>query len=428
MSLLIRGAELVDPEKKLTGTLDVLIENGVISRIEKKITNGSAKTLDARGLHLMPGLVDIHVHLRQPGREDCETIESGSRAALRGGFTSLCAMPNTDPPCDTETVVEYVKHEAGRVAGVNIYPLGCISRGRKGEELAEIGGLKAAGVVGLTDDGAPVVDSELMRRAMEYASGFGLCVISHAEDTSLCAGGVMNEGEVSMRLGLRGSPNAAESVMIARDIALAELTGCRLHIAHVSTRQGCDLIAEAKKRGISVTGEAAPHHFSLTDAQVSNYDARFKMNPPLRSQRDVARVQEAVVRGELAAIATDHAPHAEHEKAVEFDRAPFGVIGLETALGVAIKIFVESGKMEIADLIHRMSLGPAHVVGLNKGRLAVGADADLTLVDLKSEWEVREQDFLSKSRNSPFIGWKLPGRVVHTLVGGRALYQDGKVK
>jgi len=272
--------------------------------------------------------------------------------------------------------------------------------------------------VALSDDGSAVMDAELMRRAMEYANSFGLGVISHAEDTRLSAQGVMNEGEVSTRLGLRGIPNASESVMIARDIELSELTGCHMHIAHVSTAQGCDLIRNAQKRGLKVSGEAAPHHLALTDAEIKEYDTCFKMNPPLRRSADRARVLEAVQKGELSAIATDHAPHAEHEKSLEFDRAPFGVTGLETALGVCIKTLVNTQKMELADVVHRLSLGPAKLFGLDKGRIAEGVDADLVLVDTEAEWEVRAQDFLSKSINSPFIGWKLPAKVIHTCLRG----------
>jgi dihydroorotase len=427
MSLLIQKAEIIDPEKKWTGVQDVLIEKGRIARIAKDIKAKAKRIVDAKGKFLLPGLVDLHVHVRQPGREDVETIETASHAALRGGFTTICAMPNTQPACDNETVAEYIRLEAKRISKVHVYPIGAISRGRKGEELTDIGCLKKAGIVALSDDGSPVMNAELMRRAMEYAHSFNLCVIDHAEDTQLSAGGVMNEGAVSTRLGLRGIPNASESVMISRNIALSELTGCSVHIAHVSTRKGCEMIRCAQKQGLPVTGEVTPHHLILDDESVSDYDARYKMNPPLRSKKDVRALQTALQEGVLMAVATDHAPHAGHEKAVEFDQAPFGVIGLETALGVCVKALVQSGAMKLETLVHRMSLGPANILGLDQGRVDVGREADLVLIDLKREWEVKEDEFLSKSKNSPFIGWHLPAQVTHTIVSGEVAYEGGRV-
>ncbi|MEA3560667.1 MAG: dihydroorotase [Candidatus Omnitrophota bacterium] len=422
MSLLIKGGRVIDPANKVDKIVDIAIEKGRISQLGSDIKPEGLKLIDARGLIVTPGLIDMHTHLREPGREDEETILSGSRAASKGGFTSVCVMPNTEPAIDKEAVVEFILSKAQQAGVVNVYPIGAITRGRAGKILAEMGELKRAGVVGLSDDGNPVEDSRVMRRALEYSKMFNLPIISHCEDKQLSAGGVMNEGWVSTALGLRGIPCICEEHIVARDISLAVLTGGRLHIAHVSSAGSVKIIKQAKKDGVNVTAEATPHHFTLNDENLRSFSTNYKVNPPLRTDKDVDAVKQALADGVIDAIASDHAPHSEEEKSVEFDYAPFGIIGLETALGLAIRELIEKKILTLSQLIEKMSVNPARILGLNKGRLDIGAEGDVTIIDLKRDWVVKEKEFRSKSKNSPFIGERLKGMAVITICRGKVVY------
>jgi dihydroorotase len=419
MNILIKNGHIIDPANKIDDKLDLLVSEGKIAKIGNSgsISSNGADVIDAAGKLVVPGLIDLHVHLREPGYEYKETIASGTAAAKAGGFTAVCCMPNTNPVNDSRSVTEFILSQAAKEAASRVLPIGAITKGSKGEELSEIGELREAGCVGISDDGKPVMSSGVMRRAMEYATIFDFPVVSHCEDAALAAKGVMNEGFVSTELGLRGIPNAAEDVIVARDIALAELTGCRLHICHVSTRGAVRMIADAKKRGVRVTAETCPHYFSLTDEAVRGYDTLAKMNPPLRTAEDVAALKESLRDGAIDVIATDHAPHAADEKAVEFDAAPFGIVGLETALGLSLKL-VQEGVLTMADLVMRMSAAPGGVIGRG-GTLSLGAPADITIIDPELEWTVKAAEFRSKSRNTPFDGWKMKGKAVRTIVGGK---------
>jgi dihydroorotase len=383
------------------------------------------ETIDAAGLIVTPGLIDMHVHLREPGREEDETIETGTRAALAGGFTSVACIPNTEPPIDTQAAVEFIHQKAARADTCNVFVVACVSRGREGKELAEIGQLVEAGAVAFSDDGAPVYDAELMRRAFEYCRMFDKPVLAHEEVLELSRGGVMHEGLVSLVLGLTGMPAAAEEVLIGRDIALSEVTGGRLHAMHVSTAGGVALIREAKRRGLRVTAEACPHHFTLTDESLRGFDSNFKMSPPLRTAADVEAIIAGLVDGTIDCIATDHAPHAREKKMLELDRAPFGILGLETAVGLAVTRLIVPGRLGWPRLVEAMSTLPARILGLNRGTLRAGAAADITLIDPSLSWRVNVREFRSKSANSPFDGWTLQGRAVATIVGGRVKYRLG---
>jgi dihydroorotase len=371
-----------------------------------------------------PGLIDVHVHLREPGGEHKETIATGARAAASGGYTSVCAMPNTDPPIDDPASVGYVLAEGQRARAARVYPVGCISVGMQGERLTEIGEMVDAGAVAITDDGRPVPTAALMRLALEYSRTFDIPVADHCEDKTLSRGGSMNEGLVSTRLGLIGIPNASEDVMISRDLLLAELTGGRLHIQHVSTRRGVAMIREAKERGIRVTAEASPHHLTLTDAACDPYRTEAKVNPPLRAEEDRLAVIEGLRDGTLDIIATDHAPHHYDEKEQAFEDAPFGLVGIETAVGLMLTHIVDKGVLTLPQLIERMSVQPARAFNLPGGTLASGTVADVTVIDPAYEWTVDPARFLSKSRNTPFTGWKLRGRAALTIVGGAVVWDS----
>ena len=421
-TLLLRGGRVVDPSQGIDRIDDVLVRDGLVVAIGPAET-GADEMIDATGLIVAPGLVDMHVHLREPGREEDETIETGTRAAVAGGFTSVACIPNTEPPVDTQATVEFIHQKAMRADTCNVFVVGCVSRNREGKELADIGQLVEAGAVAFSDDGAPVYDAELMRRALEYCSMFDKPILAHEEVLELSRGGVMNEGIVSLLLGLAGMPASAEDVMIGRDTALAESTGGRLHVMHVSTAGGVDLVRMAKARGVRVTAEACPHHFTLTDEALRGFDSNYKMSPPLRTAADVEAIIAGIVDGTIDCIATDHAPHAPEKKMLELDRAPFGIIGLETAVGLSVTRLVATGRIGWPRLIEAMSTLPARILGINRGTLRPGSVADITLIDPECAWQVDVKSFCSKSVNSPFDRWTLRGRAVATIVAGRVKYR-----
>ncbi|MBI4341745.1 MAG: dihydroorotase [Candidatus Omnitrophica bacterium] len=420
-TLLITGGHVIDPVNKRDGRYDILIDRGVIADVQPSIPLNGAKAIDAGGRLVLPGFVDLHTHLRQPGHEDKETIETGARAAIRGGFTAVCAMPNTTPAMDHRGVVDEVRQEARRVGLAAVHPIGAITRGRQGKELTDFGELFDAGCVALSDDGSAVADSFLMRRALEYAKLFGRPLIQHAEDPALSAGGVMHEGLVSTTLGLRGIPAEAESVIVARDLALAELTGSWIHLAHLSSAKSVDLIRQAKRRGIRVTCEVTPHHLALTHEAVGEFDARAKVNPPLRTEEDRQALIEALADGTIDCIATDHAPHTDWEKEADFDSAPFGISGLETALAVCVAALIAPKRLTWSQLVERLSAAPAKIAGIDGGSLNPGAPADVVLVDPAAAWTVDPKQFLSKGHHSPFAGRPLTGRVARVIARGREI-------
>ena len=420
-SLWIRNGRVVDPASGRDGAGDVLILDGVFAA--PGADPKGAEVLDATGLIVAPGFIDMHVHLREPGLEHSETIETGSRAAAAGGFTSVCCMPNTRPVNDNATVTSYIVERARRCAVVNVFPIGAITRNSEGEELASIGLMQSAGIVAISDDGRPVMNARVIRRAMEVARSYNLPVIEHCEDLNLSAGGDMHEGAHSTRLGLRGIPAAAEDVMVARDILLAELTGARYHVAHISTRNAAAMVAFAKQRGLAVTTEVCPHHFVLTDAELHDYNSHFKMKPPLRAQGDVDAMIAAIVNGTADAIATDHAPHPGDEKMQEFERCPFGITGLETALGLSLEVLLHSGKISLTKLVSLFTTGPAGVLSLNRGTLREGAPGDVTLFSVDREWRYNVGESESKSKNSPFDGHRFRGGQAATVVNGKVVWR-----
>jgi dihydroorotase len=422
-ALLIKNGRVIDPASRHDAVADVWIEDGLIKGLGPNLSPAGAEVFDATGLIVAPGFIDMHVHLREPGFEHSETIESGARAAAAGGFTSICPMPNTAPVNDSPTVTTYIIEKARRHAVVNVFPIGAITRGSLGEELAAIGSMRQAGAVAISDDGRPVMNAQLMRRAMEFARSFKMPVINHCEDLHLSAGGDMHEGAESVRLGLRGIPGSSEDVMVARDILLAEVTGARYHVAHISSRHSVEMVAFAKLKGLSVTSEATPHHLTLTAAGMIPYDSNYKMKPPLRSAGDVNAVVEGVVNGAIDAIATDHAPHAGSEKMQEFEKCPFGIIGLETALGVALEHLVHSGKIGLMRLIEMFTVNPARILSIPRGTLAVGAAADVTIFSTDRQWTYDVNKSLSKSRNSPFDGVSFRGGPIATIVNGKVVWQ-----
>jgi dihydroorotase len=422
--LLIAGGRVLDPARALDVVADVLVRDGKIAAVGSSLARRGRRVLDAGGLVVAPGLVDMHVHLRDPGETHKEDLASGSAAAVRGGFTSVACMPNTTPPIDHPTVVEYVRSRTAAVGRCRIYPIGAVTKGRAGGELAPIGTLAGAGVVALSDDGSTVLDAGLLRRALSYAAMFDLPVIEHCEDPALSEGGVMHAGLHADVLGLRGIPSSSEAVIVARDLVLAAETEGRLHIAHVSTAASVELIRAARARGVRVTCEVTPHHLTLTDADVEEFDTHRKMNPPLRGERDRAALRDALADGTIDAVATDHAPHAPEEKLVEFDQAPFGVVGLETALGVVLTQLVRPGLLPLVEAIRRMSTTPAAILGLDGGTLAPGAPADIVCIDPERSWTVRGAELASRSRNTPFEGWTLQGKAVLTVVGGEIRHDE----
>ncbi len=424
--VLIQGGRVVDPARGVDETADLLIEQGKVARIGKNLKAEQAEAVNAKGKVVAPGFVDLHVHLRTPGQEHKETILSGSRAAVRGGFTTVCAMANTDPVVDTPTLVEFLRSEGTKVGLITLLPYGAVTVGLKGESLTEMGELQAAGAVGFSDDGMPVASAGMMRRALEYSRMTGLPVISHCEEKSLSAHGVVHEGLTSARLGLAGIPAEAETVMLARDLLLAEATGGRLHVAHVSTAAGVELIRAAKKRGVAVTAEVTPHHLTLSEEALSTYDSRFKMNPPLRAQRDLEALRQGLADGTLDAVATDHAPHSSAEKEAGLAQAPFGVVGLETALAVLLTELVHRGALTLSKLIEALTVRPARALGIDRGTLAPGSIADVTLFDPQADWVVEPGTFASRSSNSPFLGWRVKGQVTDVWVSGRAVYRGGQ--
>lgn len=427
-SLVIQGGRVIDPGSNFDEEADLFIEKGRIKEIRSRKTQKSSSrtsmpVIDATEKIVVPGLIDMHVHLREPGREDEETIVSGSEAAMAGGFTGVACMPNTEPPIDDGSVVRFVLRKAESTP-IKVYPVAAITKGRQGKELTEIGDLVSAGAVAVSDDGSPLSDPEIMRRALEYTKMFDIPIISHCEDLSLTSRGVMNEGRMSTLLGLRGMPPVAEEIMVARDIALTEYTGGRLHIAHVSTARSVELIREAKRRGVRVTAEATPHHFSLNDESLRTFDTNLKMNPPLRTARDVEAIKEGLADGTIDVIASDHAPHSIEEKEVEFDAAPFGIIGLETTLGLVLTELVEPGVFDFSAAFATMTLHPAQILGVEGGRLQKGEKADVTIIDPLKKWTVAVHRFKSKSRNSPFGGRKLTGKIECVIIDGVTVFRS----
>ncbi len=424
--LVIKNGRVVDPANNVDRVCDVAMEDGTIREVAEGIDTSGSEVIDASGQVVAPGFMDIHVHLREPGFEYAETIESGSRAAAAGGFTSVCCMPNTLPVNDNATVTSYIKERARQFAVVNVYPIGAITKGSAGEELAAIGSMKQAGIVAISDDGRPVMNARLVRRAMEFARSLDLALIEHCEDLHLSAGGDMHEGLESVRLGLRGIPRSSEDVMVARDIILAEVTGARYHVAHISSQHSVEMVAFAKSRGLRVTAEATPHHFVLADSEMQPYDSNYKMKPPLREPRDVDAVTNGLLSGAIDAIATDHAPHPGSEKMQEFERCPFGIIGLETAIPLALGRLFHGGKLSLPRFVALFTQNPAMILALPKGSLAIGSDADVTIFNLDHKWTYDVTQSPSKSRNTPFHGRAMIGGPLATIVNGRVVWRrDG---
>ncbi len=427
MKILIQGGRVIDPKTKTDKKADVYIENGVIFAIGEALAADDAVVIKAEGKVVAPGLLDMHCHLRDPGQEYKEDIESGTKSAAKGGFTSVACMPNTSPVIDNAPLVEYILNKAQKVAKVNVFPIGAVTKGLAGEVLADIGELKFAGAVAISDDGKPVQNANLMRRALEYSSMFDIPVLSHCEEKELLDGGVMNEGYMSTYLGLKGISNAVEDVQIARDIILAETTGTKVHICHVSTKGGVELIRNAKARGVQVTCETCPHYFSLTEEAVEGFNTNAKMNPPLRTQADVDAVIEGLADGTIDVIATDHAPHHIDEKNLEFDQALNGIVGFETALSLGITYLVKTGKLTLMELLCKMTVNPAQILSLAKGELSENKAADVIVFNPEEEYTVDVKSFATKSKNSPYDGYRLHGKVEYTIVGGKLIVAEGEL-
>ena len=416
--LLLRGATIIDPATGRQRVADILVRNGMVERIGKRLPANGSEVWDLAGKFIAPGFIDLHCHLREPGREDEETIRTGTLSALAGGFTRVCCMPNTEPAIDNENVVRAIINESERWQQARVLPIGAATKGRLGAELAEFGAMKDAGAIAVSDDGSPIANPEIMRRVLEYARTFDLVVINHCEEKTMTRDGVMNESAVSARLGLPGMPACAEEMMVARDILLAKYTSGRLHVAHVSTRGSVELIRRAKAQGIPVTCETCPHYFTLTDEQVAGYDPNFKMNPPLRTEADRRAIKEGLCDGTIDAIATDHAPHLASEKEVEFSKAPFGIIGFETAFSLGMEELVTPGFLTLAEYLAKLSAAPAQILGL-PSRIHESEQADLVVFDPALEWDYKSESVFSKSRNSPFLGRRLVGKVLYAIIGNR---------
>jgi len=426
--LLLKGGRVVDPARKVDAVLDVLLADDTVEAVGKRISPRGAQVLDMKGLVVCPGFIDLHAHLREPGREDKETIATGTRAGAAGGFAAVCAMPNTDPVNDHAGITRLILEKAKAEGAVRVYPIGAVTRGSRGEELAEYGDLREAGCVAVSDDGRPVASARVMRRALEYAKAFDLTVIDHCEEPSLADQAAMNEGPVSTFLGLRGAPAAGEAIMVERDVLLAELTGGKVHIAHTSAAASVDAVRRGKARGVRVTAEATPHHLLLIDQLVkdSEYDTATKMNPPLRAEHDRQALLQGLRDGTIDCIATDHAPHAVDDKKVEYDHAAFGIVGLETAVALCLDRLVGKGLLDLPHLVSLLSTNPARILALPGGTLAPGGPADVTVLDLSRKRQVEPARFESKGRNTPFAGWTLAGWPVMTIVGGRVAWKDAR--
>lgn len=422
MKLLIKGGRIINPATNLDEIKDLLIVDGIVKKIEDGIKEEADRVIDARNLWVTPGFIDLHVHFREPGQEHKETIETGSKSAAKGGFTTVCCMPNTNPTIDSKELVEFVKNRAGEKSIVNILVVGSITKGLEGKELSDIEAMAGEGICAISDDGRTVQNSNLKRQGMEKASQLKLPVFVHCEDEALLEGGVMNRSETSQQLGLPGILSEVEDVIIARDIILAKGTDTKIHICHISTSLGVDLLKFGKEIGVKVTGEVCPHHFALTDKEILTLDTNFKMNPPLRGQEDVEAIKEGLKEGIIDVIATDHAPHHKDEKDVDFTKAPFGIVGLETALAVSITELVEEGWLTPMELIEKLTINPAKVLGIDKGDISVGKTADITIIDPSSEYKIDVESFVSKSKNSPFHNKLVKGRVEYTLVNGEIVY------
>ena len=423
----IKNGRVIDPENDRDESGDLFIAEGKIVDRPSKASLEKATQIDATGLVVCPGLVDLHVHFRVPGQTHKETILTGTQAAAAGGFTSVVCMPNTNPPADTAGTIQFIKDAVGREALVNVFPTGCITVGSEGERLSPTGSLKDAGIVAISDGGRCVQNNGLMRRAVEYAHMFGIPVIDHCQDYSLSADGVMNEGFMSTKLGLRGSPTEAEDIMVSRNVILSAKTGARIHLQHITSKNAVDIIRRAKSRGVNITAEATPHHMSFSDTEIGSFDTNFKMNPPLRSEADRTAILEALTDGSIDCIATGHAPHTDYEKDVEFDYAPFGVIGLETALSAALDQLYHTKRLSLSDTLSLLTNHPSEILQLNKGTLSLGADGDVIIFDPYLEWTPNSESFHSKSANSPWIGRPLKGKTAKTIVSGKLIYDDGRI-
>jgi len=428
MDILIKNGRVIDPANSLDKVCDVLLRDGKIAGVDENISAEAEKVIDAEGLWVVPGLIDLHVHLREPGFERKETIKTGSRSAAMGGFTTICCMPNTNPVIDNEIIVEYINMKAERESVVNILPIGSITKGQKGEELADIGKMAEVGIRAVSEDGKSVENAALMKTALKYAGMFNLPVFSHCEDLNLVGKGCMNAGEKASLLGLKGISNDSEEVIVSRDIILADSVNAKLHLCHMSTKGCVQLIKQAKERGVSVTAEVTPHHFTLTEDDIVDYDSNYKMNPPLRTKEDVAALKQALKDNIIEVISTDHAPHHIDEKNCEFENAANGIIGLETSLCLGISELVDKGVLTPFQLIEKMSYNPAKVLNSDKGTLSVGADGDITIIDPKREYVIDAEKFVSKARNTPFNGRKVKGKALFTIVGGKVIVENGNLR
>lgn len=427
MRILIKNGRVLNPATNMDGITDVLIENQTIVKMDNNIEGTAEKVIDAQGKWVVPGLIDVHVHLREPGFTHKETIATGTRSAVMGGFTTICPMPNTDPACDSDILVEYVKLKADREGVCHVLPIGAITKGQKGEELANIGKMAAAGACAISEDGKSVLSSGLLKTAMKYAKMFEIPVLSHCEDRSLVGSGSMNAGKAAQMLGLKGISNDSEEVIVSRDIILANSTKSRLHICHISTEGSVELVRNAKKMGVDVSAEVTPHHFTLSDDFITDYDANTKMNPPLRSAKDREACCKGLQDGTIEIIATDHAPHNIEDKNCEYEKAAFGIVGLETALPLGIKVLVEGGILTPLQLIEKMAYNPAKRLGIDKGNLEVGKVADITIIDPQAKYQVDPSQFASKSKNTPFGGFEVKGKVLYTIVDGKIIVENGEL-